>query len=93
MIEQLQKNQKAITSGIQDIMTLNTELPQITPEEMRELPAPREKVFIANIEKRFDEKDNKIIDELGLIKPAELLKSDTSHLRTYLEEVKKMEKI
>ena len=33
VIEQLQKNQLALTSGIQDIMTLNTELPQITPGE------------------------------------------------------------
>ena len=52
VIEQLQKNQKALTSGIQDIMTLNTELPQITPEdfvEPKELPAPEEKVIIADI--------------------------------------------
>ena len=92
VIEQLQKNQKALISGIQDIMTLNRELPQITPEEMQELPAPKEEnVFIANIEKRFYEKDNEIIDELGLIKPSELLKSDPSHLIKY-QEVKKMEK-
>ena len=90
VIEQLQKNQLALTSGIQDIMTLNTELPKITAEEMPDLPTPKEeKVFIANIEKRFDEKDNEIIDELGLIKPRELLKSDTSHLIKYREDVKK----
>ena len=60
---------------------------------MPDLPTPKEeKVFIANIEKRFDEKDNEIIDELGLIKPSELLKSDTSHLIKYREDVKKMEK-
>ena len=34
VIEQLKKNQLALTSGIQDIMTLNRELPQITPEEL-----------------------------------------------------------
>ena len=33
VIEQLQKNQLALTSGIQDIMTLNRELPQIMPGE------------------------------------------------------------
>ena len=90
VIEQLHKNQLALTSGIQDIMTLNTELPKITAEEMPDLPTPKEeKVFIANIEKRFHEKDNEIIDELGLIKPSELLKSDTSHLIKYREYVKK----
>ena len=69
------------------------ELPQIAPEEMPDLPTPKdEKVFIANIEKRFDEKDKEIIAELGLIKPAELLKLDTSHLIKYREDVKKKEK-
>ena len=87
VIEQLQKNLLALTSGIQDIITLNRELPQIAPEEMQEL-AITPKVFIANIEKRFDEKDNEIIDELGLIKPSELLKSDTSHLIKYREDKK-----
>ena len=94
VIEQLQKNQLALTGGIQDIISLNRELPQIAPEEMQELAiTPKEeKVFIANIGKRFDEKDMVIIDELGLIKPSELLKSDPSHLIKYREDVKKMEK-
>ena len=46
IIDQLQKNQLALTSGIQDIMTLNRELPQLEPEDFggpRELPAPDEK--------------------------------------------------
>ena len=34
VIEQLQKNQLALTSGIQDIMTLNRELPQPEPEDL-----------------------------------------------------------
>ena len=93
VIEQLQKNQLALTSGIQDIMSLNKELPQIAPGEMQELPTPpEEKVIIANIGKRFDEKDMEIIDEFGLIKPSELLKSDTDHLIKFREDVKKMEK-
>ena len=95
MIEQLKENQLALTSGIQDIITLNRDLPQIAPEEMQELPiTPKEeKVFSANIGKRFDEKDLEIIDELGLIKPSELLKSDLDHLIKYREDVKKkMEK-
>ena len=97
VIEQLKENQLALTSGIQDIITLNRELPQIAPEEMQELAiTPKEeKVFIANIEKRFGkkhEKDMEIIEDLGLIKPSELLKSDLDHLIKYREDVKKMEK-
>ena len=37
VIEQLQKNQLALTSGLEDIMTSNRELPQLEPED-----APRE---------------------------------------------------
>ena len=36
VIEQLQKNQVALTSGIQDIMTLNRELPQLEPEDFED---------------------------------------------------------
>ena len=95
MIEQLQKDQLALTSGIQDIITLNRELPQIAPEEMQELPiTPKEeKVYIANIGKRFDEKDLEIIEDLGLVTPADLLKSDLDHLIKYREDVKKRKKI
>ena len=41
VIEQLQKNQLALTSGLEDIMALNRELPQLEPEDLgepRELP-------------------------------------------------------
>ena len=64
VIEQLKKNQKAITSGIQDIMTLNTELPQLAPEELegaKELPAPGKKITIADISQKFNEKDMEIL--------------------------------
>ena len=49
-----------MTSGIQDIMTLNRDLSQITPDEYtrpRELPAPEEKVTTANISQKLNEKD------------------------------------
>ena len=91
VIEQLQKNQLALTSGIQDIMTLNTELPQITPEEFadpKELPAPEEKITIANINKKFGERDMEIIIEKKLLAPAELLKLNVDQLAEYAEEVK-----
>ena len=63
VIEQLQKNQLALTSGIQDIMTLNRELPQLEPEDYagpRELPAPDEKVLMANIDKKFNKEEMEI---------------------------------
>ena len=36
VIEQLKENQLAITEGIQDIVTLNKELPQLSIEEAKE---------------------------------------------------------
>ena len=95
VIEQLQKNQKALTSGIQDIMTLNTELPQITPEdfsEPKELPAPEEKVIIADINKKFGEKDFEIIGKFGLILPPDLLKLNPGELTDYGGKVKEISK-
>ena len=95
VIEQLQKNQKAITSGIQDIMTLNTELPQITREELadpKELPAPEEKVIIADINKKFGEKDFEIMGKLGLVFPQELLKLNPGELTVYGKKVKELSK-
>ena len=89
VIEQLKKNQLALTSGIQDIMTLNQELPQITPEELegpKELPAPE--VTIANINQKFGEKDFEIIRENNLQAPADLLKLNVEQLEKYAQEVK-----
>ena len=94
VIEQLQKNQLAITSGIQDIMTLNTELPQVEPENfggLRELPAPEEKVM-ANIDKKFNKEEMEIIKKNKLMTPSELLKLNVAELKDYAEEVKKISK-
>ena len=47
VIEQLQKNQLALTSGIQDSVPV---VPQLEPEDFggpKELPAPDEKVLMA----------------------------------------------
>ena len=95
VIEQLQKNQKAITSGIQDIMTLNTELPQLAPEDFagpKELPAPEEKVIIADINKKFGEKDFEIIGKFGLTLPTDLLKLHPDDLSDYGGKVKELSK-
>ena len=91
VIEQLKKNQLALTSGIQDIMTLNRDLPQITPDEYtrpRELPAPEEKVTTANISQKFNEKDMVILKEKNLMPPVELLKLNVDQLEEYVQEVK-----
>ena len=96
VIEQLKKNQLALTSGIQDIMTLNRDLPQITPEECsgsRELPAPKEKVIIADINKKFWKKDFEIITKKDLIPPSELLKLNPDALAAYGEKVTAMNKV
>ena len=90
VIEQLKKNQLALTSGIQDIMTLNRDLPQITPDEYtrpRELPPPEEKVTTANISQKFNEKDMVILREKNLLPPAELLKLNVDQLEEYVKEV------
>ena len=87
VIEQLQKNQLALTSGIQDIMTLNRELPQLEPEDApKELPAP-EKVM-ANIDKKFNEEEKEILKKNQLMAPSELLKLNVGELKYYAEEVK-----
>ena len=88
----MKKNQLALTSGIQDIMTLNRDLPQITPDEYtrsRELPAPGKKITIANISQKFNEKDLEIIRENKLLAPTELLKLNVDELEEYAQEVKK----
>ena len=72
VIEQLQKNQLALTSGIQDIMTLNRELPQLEPEDFagpKELPAPDEKVLIADINKKFNEEDFAYFEKKTVLYP------------------------
>ena len=95
IIDQLQKNQVAWTSGIQDIMTLNKELPQLEPEDFggpRELPAPDEKVLMANIDKKFNEEEMDIIKKYNLEAPLELLKLNVGELEKYAQKVKDQSK-
>ena len=95
VIEQLQKSQLALTSGIQDIMTLNRELPQLEPEDFgapKELPAPEEKVLIADINKKFNEEDFKFIEENSLVRPTELLKLNSKQLTEYENGIKEKKK-
>ena len=95
VIEQLQKNQLALTSGIQDIMTLNRELPQLKPEDFggpKELPAPEEKVLIADINKKFNEEDFEFFEKHNLIPPTDLLKLTSKELTDYEEGIKQKNK-
>ena len=95
VIKQLQKNQLALTSGIQDIMTLNRELPQPEPEDApRELPQimsgdeeeawgePPE--FIEpDAEKFWDENLYKLIERNKLKTAKELYKLSLDELTKY----------
>ena len=95
IIDQLQKNQVALTSGIQDIMTLNKELPQLEPEDFwgpRELPAPDEKVLIADINKKFNAEDFAYFEKNSIIPPNDLLKLNSEELEDYGKVVKELNK-
>ena len=91
VIEQLQKNQLALTSGIQDIMTLNRELPQPEPEDApRELPAPEQ--LMANIDKKFNEEEKATLNKNKLMAPSELLKLNVDQLKDYAKKVEQLSK-
>ena len=95
VIEQLQKNQVALTSGIQDIMTSNKELPQLEPEDFegpKELPAPEEKVLMANMDKKFNEEEKATLDKNKLMAPSQLLELNVDQLKEYKKKVEKISK-
>ena len=66
VIEQLRQNQLALTGGIQDIVTLNRELPQIVEE------APKEKLTLFP-NNSFSAEDLSFIKSVGLPEPNALL--------------------
>ena len=91
VIEQLQKNQLALTSGLEDIMTLNRELPQPEPEDApRELPAPEQ--LMANIDKKFNEEEKATLNKNNLMAPSELLKLNVDELKDYAKKVEHLSK-
>ena len=95
IIEQLQKNQLALTSGLEDIMTLNRELPQLEPEDLgepRELPAPDEKVLMANMDKKFNEEEKATLNKNDLMAPSQLLELNVDQLKEYKKKVEKISK-
>ena len=95
VIEQLQKNQLALTSGLEDIMALNRELPQLEPEDLgepRELPASDEQVLMANMDKKFNEEEKATLNKNKLMAPSELLKLNVGELKDYKKKVEQLSK-
>ena len=91
VIEQLQKNQLALTSGLEDIMTLNRELPQLKPEGApRELPAPEQ--LMANMDKKFNEEEKATLNKNDLMAPSQLLELNVDQLKEYKKKVEKISK-
>ena len=91
VIEQLQKNQVALTSGLEDIMALNRELPQLEPEDLgepRELPAPEQ--LMANMDKKFNEEEKATLNKNKLMAPSELLKLNVDELKDYAKKVEQL---
>ena len=97
VIEQLKQNQLALTSGIQDIMTLNQELPQLAPEDLvgpKELTAPKDEspVFELKFEKNYNQEELDLIKDLELMPPKQLIGFDQDKLKVYEEKVKQLRK-
>ena len=81
VIDQLRQNQLALTGGIQDIVTLNRELPQL-PAESDE--ASKGKTLIAELNNNFTEDELKFIKDAGYTEPNGLLGLDEGR-RKFLE--------
>ena len=79
IIEQLRQNQLALTGGIQDIVTLNQELPQLQP------PDEERGVTQARIENRFNKTDKIILKNFNLPKPSELMEMADGKLEAIKE--------
>ena len=79
MLEQLQKNQKALTSGLEDLIIIQ-QLPDAKPQEAYKLPLDYEPEmlkpeFKSDIDTGFDTDEIKKLMEYGLYAPSDVLKS------------------
>ena len=99
IIEQLQKNQLALTSGIQDIMALNKELQPIMPgeegavggvEEGEKDPKAPPILIKPDAEKFWDDNLHKIIQDRGLKTAKELYQLSYDELKDYAKTAKKV---
>ena len=79
MLEQLQKNQKAFTSGLEDLLMLQ-QLPDVQPQEtdpipIKYKPAMMEPEFKSNIDAGFDKDEIQKLMIYGLAPPSDVLKA------------------
>ena len=79
MLEQLQKNQKALTSGLEDLLMLQ-QLPDVQPQETDPIPidykpAMMEPEFKSNIDTGFDKDEIQKLIKYGLSPPSDVLKA------------------
>ena len=80
MLEQLQKNQKALTSGLEDLLMLQ-QLPDVQPQETDPIPidyykpAMMEPEFKSDIDTGFDKDEIQKLMKYGLYPPSDVLKA------------------
>ena len=73
MLEQLQKNQKALTSGLENLIMFQ-QLPDEPPQEVTELEMLKPG-FKSNLDKDFDTDEIQKLTEYGLYAPSDVLKA------------------
>ena len=79
MLEQLQKNQKALTSGLEDLLMIQ-QLPDAKPQEAYKLPLDYEPEMLkpklkSDIDIGFDKDEIQKLAEYGLDAPSDVLKA------------------
>ena len=79
MLEQLQKNQKTLTSGFEDLLMLQ-QLPDVQPQETTKLsldykPAMMEPKFESNVDAGFDKDEIQKLTKYKLYPPSDVLKA------------------
>ena len=74
LIEQLQKNQRAITSGFEDLVMLQQAEQAGQAQQTSKLPVGYKPTMLASVENRFDAEDRENVDNLGLEQPSGTLK-------------------
>ena len=75
MLDQLQKNQLALTTGLQDLAMVQ-HLPDIQPQETTSLPVDYQpKMFKSNLDKGFNVDEVNKLTKYGFYAPSDVLKA------------------
>ena len=75
MLDQLQKNQKALTTGLQDLAIVQ-KLPDVQQQETTSLPVDyKPEMFKANIDKGFNVDEVNKLTQYGFYAPSDVLKA------------------